>query len=267
MESQCRSVPLFAWLFDLGDREDGVQVVFARNEARAQILAGRQSGGGRGDRSEVTRVPQFDKYVGSDAEEGDNPSSEDFWNEGYTVTCFECEHVVGTDPCWRCIEFAVAEAANRLEGDGTVDEDAIEQAVGVPLAFEGGVFCCQGCVDAYTARRDRRKTKRAAAEAALLERFPFVRVIRSWVGGSGACDRDREPAGAKKCYDRDPDNVCVDFKVPGGELSEKTADGYATHNVFCYGCQRAWVAKGDLDAFRCHAERRSAGRSAEAAGA
>lgn len=243
---------LLAWQFDLGDRDDGVQVVFAASEGRAMVYAGRQSGGGKGDRSPVTRVPAFDKYA---THAGDNPTSADFWDEGYTVTCFECEHRVDAEPCWRCAETIAEETGSEPDDD----------AIGHPLASNGHVYCSQRCLDRFTARCERVKARKAEAVAALLAKHPFVRVLGTWVGGAGECEgkpedgfhapdptlKSEQPRRKRTCFSVDPENVNVRFKVPGGALSETTADGNAFHNVYCHRCGYLGIARGDYDAFEC----------------
>jgi hypothetical protein len=264
------AIPLYAWQFSLGDdHDDGVQVVFARNEARAMILAGQQSGGGKGDRSEVTRVQNFDKYITAGTKEGANPDQADFFDEGYTVTCSECEHRVANDedPCWRCADNAVEEAAENLEGDAQVDEDAIAQSLGGAVTAGGMVYCNRRCLDRETARTARHKARKAEAKEALARKYPFVRILGASVGGAGECEglpedgyhpperyaRPGDKPRKKTCYDADHDNVTVRFKVPGGEVSESTSDGNAYHNVYCHRCGHLWIARGDYAAFECHA--------------
>ncbi len=266
--------PLLAWQFDLGlDSDDGVQVVFARSEARAMILGGHQSGGGRRDRSAVTRVAQFDKYVTPGTKEGANPDTADFFEEGYSVTCSECEHTVqGDDTCYRCIENAAEFAAEEWEAAHSgeedppeFDDDAYAESLGGPVTHNGGVYCNQKCLDRETARRSRQKARKEEAKAALAQSHPFVRILRADVGGTGECegrpeDGYHEPSrhdykGAKPrkktCFSVDDDNVVVYFKVPGGKLSETTSDGNAYYNAYCHRCRGMWIAKGDYAAFEC----------------
>jgi hypothetical protein len=261
--------PLVAWQYALGDDpfDDGVQIVFARSEKNAELRAGRDSGGGRGDRTEVTRVPDFDKYVTSHTKSGDNPTTEQFWNEGYTVTCWECEHrISGDDPCSRCQERLVEEAAELLEGDAEVDEDAIEGELGSPVADEhGNVYCSQACLDRLVARHERQKARKAEAKAAFAAEYPYLRIVGVSICGVGECKGkpedgyherhrydpvDQKPR-KKTCHDVDGDNAVVRFKVPGGELSEKTSDGNAHFNNYCHRCGGMWIARGDYPAFEC----------------
>lgn len=272
-ETQSGSVgPLLAWQFELGpDSDDGVQVVFARTEARAMILAGHQSGGGRRDRSSVTRVEQFDQFITATSKQGDNPDVADFWEVGYSVTCFECDDKIsGYDTCYHCIERAAESVAEDWDGEGdppVFDEDAYEEELGGPVTADGWVYCNQKCLDRETARLARQKARKEEATAALAASHPFVRILRASVGGTGECEgkpedgffeptsryeRDRKPR-KKACFDVEPDNVVVYFKVPGGELSETTSDGNAYYNAYCHRCRGMWIAKGDYAAFECAA--------------
>lgn len=132
---------LLAWQFDFGDHyDDGVQVVYAATEGEAELLAAQQSGGGPDDRSPVKHVPAFDAYVTAATEPGDNPTSEQFWDEGYTVKCWECEHPLSDEPCWRC-----------------QDELPSGEEMEMPVCSEGQVYCSQACLDALTERCAARK--------------------------------------------------------------------------------------------------------------
>ncbi len=136
--------PLLAWQFELdSDHDDGVQVVYASSEARAMIYAGRQSGGGKGDRSPVTRAPQFDQYATA---AGENPTAEEFYDEGYSVRCWNCDHMLSfPDSCWRCAE-------NLVEEGAAPDEEVAEEQIGVPVASDGSMYCSERCIARLLAR-------------------------------------------------------------------------------------------------------------------
>jgi hypothetical protein len=257
--------PLQAWYYELGlDRHDGVEFVFARSRAGAANLAAKALGIPRGQSVEVTRAVDFDKY-GTSARVGGVEDADRF-AEGWPVACWDCEHHIDSDePCWRCAEVREEEGLPELD-----------DANCLPVVSGNRVFCSHVCLERFEERCTRIKDKKATATAALLKRAPFVRVLGASVGAPGECvgpgfqailrDPPNRHPRKSSCFDQDHENVMVRFKVPGGNLSELMSDDNAFHNVFCFGCGRIWVAKGDTDAYLASAMRviREIGESAKA---
>ncbi len=197
--------------------EDSVDIVFARSEAGARGKVARRQGVSFAE-AEVERREAFDKYAPGPV------TMEDFHDEGWTVSCQWCEHRVDGDCCYKC-------------ADNTGD-DPYESPP--PVAQDGLVYCNKNCRDNQLAYWQRIKAAKASATEQLLVKWPWVVPLGAWVGGHG---------GECKCYDTNRENICVRFKVPGGELSEKTIDGNAFHNTFCATCKHVWIARGDYEAW------------------
>jgi hypothetical protein len=121
-----------------------VNVVFAHTEVAAELLAARLCDGGPNDRTPVRRAPNFDQYATT---EGDTATHEQFWDQGHTVQCWECDHTLSDEPCWRCAE--------------TLD-DPDDQPM--PVCHGGYVYCSDGCHQrqlAYFAEQRNKRLQRA----------------------------------------------------------------------------------------------------------
>lgn len=98
----------------------------------------------------------------------------------------------------------------------------------------GSTFCSEECLEDYKAERVRIKEKKQKATERLLKKVPFVTLGRAWIGGTGNCKN--------KCYDKDHENICIDLHFEGEKYN---------HSVYCDGCGKIWVAKGDKAAWDC----------------
>jgi hypothetical protein len=142
------------------------------------------------------------------------------WLEnGFTYSCFNCEHPLSLQDgyCDRC--------------SGEQDEDELnERNAGIVFAGDA-VYCGEGCKQAHDEAIVRRQAAKNACAAALVEKFPWVKVEQTWIGSPGQC----------KCFNSDSNNAASEFSFAGSKIN---------HNSYCNGCKKVWVCRGDLEAFR-----------------
>lgn len=222
--------PLLAWGVP-DERGEGVIVLYARSEAGARSLGRRWSGLSFGE-VEAVRHPQFDKYA-TDRHTGDLVENDEMFAEGWRVPCASlvCDHLVdgGDDLCEKC-------------WDNREDEEGIEDADAWPVVIRDGfVYCSQRCVDEEIAYVTERRRLFQEARDALLHRHPFVIVTSSWLGATGQCEGDCRNSRM---------NACIHFRIPGGDLDDKTREGNHCYNSYCHGCKNCWIARGNLEAWQ-----------------
>ncbi len=214
--------PLFCFGFPVDDGDHAwVDFVFsASNEEAAAEVAGQH--GVDVESVGLTHYADFDQYS-----PGPVPAKA-LLDYGWTVSCAHCEHhIIGGDGCYECI----ADAA-----------DNVDAADIGPVCDGKQAYCNATCRGTELAYRERIRQRKLDIREMLLKKFPFVEPTSAWVGsgGSGDCG----------CYKSDHENVCIHFRVPGGGLSDRSNSDGGSHNYFCFGCQQAWVARGDGEAFR-----------------
>src|SRR6185312_8519935 len=152
--------PLLAYGYDVAD--DEYEIVFARSEAGARAIVARRMGLTFKE-AVVNREPAFDRYAGS-KRTGSGVTDAERFSAGWSVPCNDCEHLVNDSGCWKCED-------EGLEAPGVVHGEM--------------VYCSERCLEAYTARLDRIRVRKAEMVAELLARCPFAQPLFSWVGCPG----------------------------------------------------------------------------------
>lgn len=201
-----------AWLCSYDDPDYGYCINFAETEDAASEQAMEELG--EDEPVPARRAEEFDQYSPGPV------GPEILLQHGWWFNCVWCDHTIRDDGCDNC------------------------PASSVPVIQGESVYCNQTCVEEARYERNRQEQSKRAAKAECLKKWPFARVTRAWIGGTGSCE----------CFLNDWDNTAVEFSFAGATVGR---------NHYCHGCRKTFICKGDLEAFnklRGHVHLRSVER-------
>lgn len=164
--------------FKIRDDEGRCEIIFAASQIEAEAIAEQEG------YEETIRTPQYDSF----AEKGIVPASV-------------------LIPDGRCFECSECDRHTDCEEEEDFDGNPLEP-VEVHYLGDRGVFCSKQCLDAYTARAERRQQRKEAAIAEFNQRFPGATV-------RGIFTPEDKP-------------VSLDFRFPGSRIDASWTQGEDT---------------------------------------